>query len=373
MCGPPAAGKSTYVREHAAAEDVVIDLDSIATALRTGTPSSVHDYPQHVRAVAIAAREAAIREAAALHHPVTTWLIHTQPTAEHLAEYAADGWDVITIDPGRETVRERAASSDRPAGAIDAIDRWYGSQTSASSSSSDGRPAMGSTPDMGERNDDMTIQQNPALGGQQGTDHGAGAGVQGGGQQQGGGATQTDRGFPPNTPIADMTDAERANYFKFHNRQAETRLEGFKGVTPEDVTTMQNRIAELERERLSEQQRAAADAAAQAQADARAAADAEWRPKYQAQQLKAIAAGGGLTGDRLTSFLATANPAAFANEAGDIDEAKVQQHLTAMFGTSSSDQRHDWGQNGDRPPAKNGRELALAEAERRGYIKKEKA
>ena len=227
----------------------------------------------------------------------------------------------------------------------------------------------------------MTIQQNPALGGQhpQGVNQaisqtitGGDAGAQGGGQRQSGGATQTDRGYPENTPIAEMTDAQRAAYFKHQNRQTEGKLGAFNGVTPEDVTTMQNRIAELERERLTEQQRAAADAAAQAQADARAAADAEWRPKYQAQQLKAIAAGGGLTGDRLTSFLATANPAAFANEAGDIDEAKVQQHLTAMFGTSS-DQRHDWGQNGDRPPAKNGRELALAEAERRGYIKKEKA
>jgi hypothetical protein len=30
VCGPPAAGKTTYVRAHAAADDIVIDLDAIA-------------------------------------------------------------------------------------------------------------------------------------------------------------------------------------------------------------------------------------------------------------------------------------------------------------------------------------------------------
>jgi 5-methylcytosine-specific restriction protein A len=30
VCGPPAAGKTTYVRDHAAAADIVIDVDAIA-------------------------------------------------------------------------------------------------------------------------------------------------------------------------------------------------------------------------------------------------------------------------------------------------------------------------------------------------------
>lgn len=178
-----------------------------------------------------------------------------------------------------------------------------------------------------------------------------------------------DRGFPENTAIADMTDGQRAAYYKFQNRQAENRLEAFKGVKPEDVSGLQARIAELERERLTAEQRAAADAAEQAKKAARAEADAEWAPKLQAEQLKAIASGV-LSGDKLKSFLATTDPKAFTTPSGDLDEPKVQQHLAVLFGAASGERRN-WGQHGERPPAKSGRDLATAEAERRGWIKKE--
>jgi 5-methylcytosine-specific restriction endonuclease McrA len=41
VCGPPASGKSTYVKEHAGKYDLVIDLDEIASSL---SGQSLHDW-----------------------------------------------------------------------------------------------------------------------------------------------------------------------------------------------------------------------------------------------------------------------------------------------------------------------------------------
>ena len=125
VTGPPAGGKSTYVDMHARSEDVVIDLDALANALRPAYAATSHTYPRHIRSVAIAARLGAIREAARLRRPITVWLINTMPTPEQLATYAADGWEVITIDPGREIARARAIAAGRPDHAVRAIDTWY--------------------------------------------------------------------------------------------------------------------------------------------------------------------------------------------------------------------------------------------------------
>lgn len=124
VCGPPAGGKSTYIATHAEVDDIVIDLDALANALRPN-PVASHSYPRHVKAVAMAARLGAIREAAKLRRPVTVWLINTLPSPAQIATYAADGWELITIDPGRDVARARAASSDRRDVVLRDIDHWY--------------------------------------------------------------------------------------------------------------------------------------------------------------------------------------------------------------------------------------------------------
>lgn len=158
-----------------------------------------------------------------------------------------------------------------------------------------------------------------------------------------------DQGFPANTPVAEMTDAQRAAYFKHHNRQADNKLSAFKGVTPQDVETMQARLQELENAQLSASDKALKEAAELASAQAKAAADAEWMPKFQQAQLKSIAAPIIGDVDRLNAFLATTNAASFAGENGEIDEEKVAGHLTALFGTRSpqpqAQQPRNWGQH----------------------------
>ncbi|WP_052373779.1 AAA family ATPase [Nocardia otitidiscaviarum] len=119
ITGPPAAGKTTYVRDHAAPGDIIIDLDAIAIALgsRHG-----HNHPRDIKTVAQAARTAAIRAAA--NTRATTWLIHTAPTTEQLATYRAQGARIITVDPGEATTRTRITAERTPE-AHDVADRWY--------------------------------------------------------------------------------------------------------------------------------------------------------------------------------------------------------------------------------------------------------
>lgn len=124
VTGPPAAGKSTYVREHAGPADIVIDLDVLARALMANPPESTHVYPPHIRHVAIGARSAAINRATRLAERATVWIIHAIPKPEDLAEYRALRWQVLTIDPGRDVVTARAKAQ-RPPEMLAAVDRWY--------------------------------------------------------------------------------------------------------------------------------------------------------------------------------------------------------------------------------------------------------
>ncbi|WP_161967060.1 hypothetical protein [Mycobacterium marinum] len=180
---------------------------------------------------------------------------------------------------------------------------------------------------------------------------------QGNGQQQhGGGQGQqsggTDMGFPAETPVKDMSVEQQLAYYKHQNRQADNKLSAFKGVTPQQVQQMQQQLDEQANAKLSADQKAVKDA----EKAARAAADAEWRPKYQASELKSLASQV-LKGEQLKSFMAVTDPAKFAGEDGEIDEEKVMGHLTAIFGAdggqgqqpgNGGQQQHQqpsWGQH----------------------------
>lgn len=163
------------------------------------------------------------------------------------------------------------------------------------------------------------------------------------------GQQAADRGFPENTPIASMTDAERANYYKFQNRQTDNKLSAFNGVTPEQVSQMAADLEAMRTEKLSADEKAIKAATDKAAAEARAAAEAELRPKLDQAEVRSIAAQF-LTGDQLSAFIATVNPASFYGDNGGIDTEKVVGHLTALFGggkagAAPAQQVHrSWGQ-----------------------------
>ena len=124
ITGPPASGKTTYVRNHAKPTDVVIDMDAIARALMPIPPAETHVYPEYVRHVAIKARAAAISAATRLRERTTVWLIHAVPQPDDLHDYKRLGWQVITVDPGRDVVEARMRTM-RPEVMHRHVARWY--------------------------------------------------------------------------------------------------------------------------------------------------------------------------------------------------------------------------------------------------------
>jgi hypothetical protein len=162
----------------------------------------------------------------------------------------------------------------------------------------------------------------------------------------------SDTGFPAGTPLAEMTTDQQLAYYKHQNRQAESRLAKFKGVTPKQFTDMQTRIHELENAQLSADEKAMKDAVDQAKAEAVAEAQALYLPRLQLSDIRGIAATI-LDAEQLDGWLEGLNPAKFVGDDGNVDKDKVMTNLTAMFGRSrqQSSQVRQWGQYTNQTPA----------------------
>ncbi|MBF6085213.1 hypothetical protein IU485_27985 [Nocardia cyriacigeorgica] len=177
-----------------------------------------------------------------------------------------------------------------------------------------------------------------------------------------------------------MSTEEQVAYWKYHSRKHEdtaTKLKG--GISAEDAKRLTDRIAELEREKLTEDQRTQADAIEAAKAAAAEEARQQLMPQLRGAELRGFASIV-LSGDRLNNWLDTVNAEAFVGEDGHVDGDKVVTHLTALFGEASpagaspvaAPPRHpNYGQGqsgaGRAPRGESGR----AEAIRRGWVKPE--
>ncbi|MEU9806229.1 hypothetical protein [Mycobacterium sp. NPDC050853] len=156
----------------------------------------------------------------------------------------------------------------------------------------------------------------------------------------------TDKGFPADTPVAQMTDAQQAAYWKHYSREHEGKAKAFStlGLTPEQIQQLQERNTELEKAQMDASELALKEATDKAAAEARAATEADWKPKLLASQLKS-AASQVLSGEQLNEWLDSVDPGKFVGENGEIDESKVMGKLTAIFGQKQEQrQQRSWGQ-----------------------------
>lgn len=127
ILGAPCSGKSTYIKEHAQSGDLRIDYDLIAETLGSNTR---HDAKGIVREAAFEAREGAIR--AALKKPeAESWIIHTIPSAEAMAEYEKAGAEIIRLDVSKEECIERARADKRPEATFEAIEKYFNNEKGA--------------------------------------------------------------------------------------------------------------------------------------------------------------------------------------------------------------------------------------------------
>lgn len=122
VTGPPAAGKTTWVKRNAQSGSITIDYDAIANSFKTDAPG--HEHPTHIRTVARSARRAAIDEAVRQSGERDVYIIHSMPSKTQLEKYKSLGASVVMVDPGRDVVAQRV-SADRPEAMQRAVEQWY--------------------------------------------------------------------------------------------------------------------------------------------------------------------------------------------------------------------------------------------------------
>lgn len=118
VMGPPAAGKSTYVQEHAGPADVVVDYDAISRALGP-LPEQGHGGVRHDMVMQVRGRLLTQLRRGDL--PARrAWIVTCDPRAEAIYPHHA----VVVLDPGKDEVLRRARA-DRPEHLLPVIEDWY--------------------------------------------------------------------------------------------------------------------------------------------------------------------------------------------------------------------------------------------------------
>ena len=124
VTGPPCSGKTTYVAQRAKPGDVIIDLDQIAHALTTAdTPS--HQYPDHIRRLAMKARWSIMRDAAHMgSHRCNVWIIDGHPSADNMDLYKKLKANIVALNASISELLSRAENCERPAHYRSLILNW---------------------------------------------------------------------------------------------------------------------------------------------------------------------------------------------------------------------------------------------------------
>lgn len=114
VCGPPAAGKTTFVRKHAGAQDLIIDLDAIANS--QGKRNICTALQARNRMLAALASEPPERVA---------WVIICAP-APSLRQWWANALDaeIILLLPTRAELYQRIVST-RDRAELKLVDKWF--------------------------------------------------------------------------------------------------------------------------------------------------------------------------------------------------------------------------------------------------------
>lgn len=114
--GAPCSGKSTYVREQAKGEDIIVDMDRIALSLAVeGTAD--FEYSERIRNIARQARPAIVKGAllaAQGERRLGVWVIHTDPSPQDRQMYRAMNAQFVELDPGKDVCLARAKERPQP-------------------------------------------------------------------------------------------------------------------------------------------------------------------------------------------------------------------------------------------------------------------
>jgi hypothetical protein len=205
---------------------------------------------------------------------------------------------------------------------------------------------------------------DPPLEGGGGTGGGGGsgapAGESGAGGAGGSGAAGDDRGYPQGTPVAEMTDAQQAAYWKFHSRKHEDQVRAL-GDTAE-LRRKAEAWDKHEAENATEIERARREG----EEAGKAAVTATHRAELAEFALRGALSG--LEDGKRDAVLAAVDFAKFVGDNGRPDETKIKAFVATVASPPSSAGDTGGGHGGHRPPGKGSSLASGAEryAERHG-------
>lgn len=122
VCGPPCAGKTSYVNAHAEPGDLVVDFDALAQAL--GSPSP-WDHPPAIAAAAHAAYRAVLRELPELVDEGNVWVVQARMTPGSRYGWQRRGARIVELDAEPAELHRRATAQGRSLAAHQRIDDWF--------------------------------------------------------------------------------------------------------------------------------------------------------------------------------------------------------------------------------------------------------
>lgn len=205
---------------------------------------------------------------------------------------------------------------------------------------------------------------NGGQGGAGGTGSDSGTGGQGGtGQQQQQQGGSDNKGFPDNTPVAEMTAAQQTAYWKHQAQRHEARNRDLLAITGgkygDDLKAIIDEHGQLKQATLTDSEKAIE------------AAKAQTRAELAAENVRAafdLVLPDDMPAEKKQAALEVLNLAAFLTPDGKVDTAKVKTHAAALAPAKDNgqqQQRRDWGggsrATGGAPLGSGG----AAEAERR--------
>lgn len=190
ITGPPGAGKNTYIDKHKKDGDFIFDFDE----LRAQYPHMTLDQLKAMRETIYGSLQTLDRDA---------WVIQCIAKPEKRTEIAQKiGAEEVVVletpaDVAKERVRERGREPERNGDVFAAIDEWW-SQYGVVSSDVIVKPDMG---DLSDRKNQMTSQNE-----------------------------DQDKGFPADTPLAEMTTEQQLAYWKHQSRKHENNYKNLGNV-----------------------------------------------------------------------------------------------------------------------------------------------
>lgn len=306
ITGPPGAGKNEYIKKHAKPQDYILDFDEVKKF-----------FPRLESAKAV--RKSIEEDLKGSKRDA--WVIRTaaDPAKRQAIAERCGADEVIVLETPAELAKQRIAERDkdnpeRIQELSASVDHWW-SQYAVVQSDLIVKPDTGTN--LSDREKQMAQKQGTS---EDTTDN------EGNGES-------TDKGFPAETPVAEMTDAQQAAYWKYHSRKHETQAKSREDY--DALKALADKWREHEKSQKPADQVQAEEAAEQARKEAESAVKAKYATKLVTAEFKAAVAGR-MKPEDLTDLLEDMDLTKYLDDDGDVDTDRVAKKAAIIAPESRS-------------------------------------